>query len=235
LGYNENIVINGTDTSAAQDNKGPEMNIYFNSLSFRPGDVIPEAPVLIVNLKDESGINAAGSGIGHRIEAWLDDQNQSTDLTQYYKSKLDTYQEGIVEYQFGKLSPGTHSLRLRAWDVFNNASTSETIFDVLVSQGLKISEVFNYPNPFSGQTAFTFNHNQILPVDTEIKIYTIAGRQVNSIKKANITDKFVKVEWDGRDKEGDQLANGIYLYKIILKTQDGRFTSEALGKLSILR
>ena len=235
LGYNENIVINGTDTSAAQDNKGPEMNIYFNSLSFRPGDVVPEAPLLIVNLKDESGINAAGSGIGHRIEAWLDDQNQSTDLTQYYKSKLDTYQEGIVEYQFGKLSPGTHSLRLRAWDVFNNASTSESIFDVLVSQGLKISEMFNYPNPFSGQTAFTFNHNQILPVDTEIKIYTIAGRQVNSIKKANITDKFVKVEWDGRDKEGDRLANGIYLYKIILKTQDGRFTSEALGKLSILR
>lgn len=235
MGYTENIVINGTDTSAAKDEQGPELNIYFNSHSFRPGDVVPEAPLLILDLKDESGINAAGSGIGHRIEAWLDDQNQSIDLTPYYKSKLDTYQEGTVEYQFGKLNAGTHSLKLRAWDVFNNASTSETIFDVLVSQGLKISEVFNYPNPFSNQTYFTFNHNQILPVDAEVKIYTIAGRQVNSLKQTNITDKFVKIEWDGRDKEGDRLANGVYLYKVILKTQDGRFTSEALRKLSVLK
>lgn len=235
MGYTENIVINGTDTSAAKDEQGPELNIYFNSHSFRPGDVVPEAPLLILDLKDESGINAAGSGIGHRIEAWLDDQNQSIDLTPFYKSKLDTYQEGTVEYQFGKLNAGTHSLKLRAWDVFNNASTSETIFDVLVSQGLTISEVFNYPNPFSNQTYFTFNHNQILPVDAEVKVYTIAGRQVNSLKQTNITDKFVKIEWDGRDKEGDRLANGVYLYKVILKTQDGRFTSEALGKLSLLK
>lgn len=235
MGYTENIVINGTDTSAAKDEQGPELNIYFNSHSFRPGDVVPEAPVLLLELSDESGINAAGSGIGHRIEAWLDDQNQSIDLTPYYKSKLDTYQEGTVEYQFGKLNTGTHSLKLRAWDVFNNASTSETIFDVLVSQGLTISEVFNFPNPFSNQTYFTFNHNQILPVDAEVKIYTIAGRQVNSLKQTNIIDKFVKIEWDGRDKEGDLLANGVYLYKVILRTQDGRFTSEALGKLSVLK
>lgn len=235
MGYTENIVINGTDTSAAKDEQGPELNIYFNSHSFRPGDVVPEAPILILDLKDESGINAAGSGIGHRLEAWLDNQSQSIDLTPYYKSKLDTYQEGTVEYQFGKLNAGTHSLKLRAWDVFNNASTSETIFDVLVSQGLTISEVFNFPNPFSNQTYFTFNHNQILPVDAEVKVYTIAGRQVNSLKQTNITDKFVKIEWDGRDKEGDLLANGVYLYKVILRTQDGRFTSEALGKLSVLK
>jgi hypothetical protein len=235
LGYTDNIVINGTDTNAALDNKGPDINIYFNSFSFRPGDVVPEAPLLVVNLNDESGINAAGSSIGHRIEAWLDDQNQSIDLTPYYKSKLDTYQEGTVEYQFGKLSLGSHSLKLRAWDVYNNASSSETIFDVSVSQGLKVSEVFNYPNPFSNQTTFTFNHNQILPVDVRVKIYTIAGHQVNDLIKTNLTDKFVKIDWDGRDKEGDRLANGIYLYKVILKTQDGRFTNETLGKLSILR
>ncbi|MDI6779352.1 MAG: type IX secretion system sortase PorU [Bacteroidota bacterium] len=235
MGYTENFQIDGTDTTAVNDGKGPEISIYFNARSFQPGDVVPEAPLLIADLKDESGINASGAGVGHRIEAWLDNQTESIDITPYYKSKVNTFQEGTVEYQFGKLTPGTHSIKIRAWDVFNNTSTNETIFDVLTAQGLKITDVYNYPNPFSASTIFTFHHNQIVSVDAEIKIYTIAGRLIQSIKESNINDKFVRIEWDGRDRDGDKLANGIYLYKVVLKTQDGRFVSEALGKISVLR
>ncbi len=235
MGYTENFRIVGTDTTAVNDGKGPQINIYFNTRSFLPGDVVPETPLLIADFIDESGINASGVGVGHRMEAWLDNQTESIDITPYYKSKTNTFQEGTIEYQFGKLTPGTHSIKIRAWDVFNNAATNETIFDVLIAQGLKITDVFNYPNPFLASTVFTFRHNQIVPVDVEIKIYTVAGRLIQSIKEFNINSKFARIEWDGRDREGDKLANGIYLYKVVLKTQDGRFVSEALGKLSVLR
>ncbi len=235
LGYTENFKIRGTDTTASNDNSGPDINIYFNSTAFRPGDIVNENPILLVDLFDESGINSSGSGIGHRIEAWLDDNTESVDLTPYYKSKLDTYKAGTVEYKLENLKPGSHTLKMRAWDVFNNASNKETIFDVLTGQGLTISNVFNYPNPFSDNTTFTFNHNQIIHVDAEIKIYSVAGRLLNLLSSRSISEKFVHIEWDGRDRDGNQLSNGIYLYKIILKTQDGRFTSESFGKLSVLR
>ena len=45
----------------------------------------------------------------------------------------------------------------------------------------------------------------------------------------------VRVPWDGRDRDGDLLANGVYLYKLMVRTSDGRFTSEALGKLTVLK
>jgi hypothetical protein len=45
----------------------------------------------------------------------------------------------------------------------------------------------------------------------------------------------VRVPWDGRDREGDVLANGVYLYRLVAQTVDGRFTSEVLGKLSVLK
>lgn len=235
MGYTENFRIIGTDTTAVLDKVGPEINIYLDSHSFRPGDVVSETPLLIVDLKDESGVNFTGSGIGHRLEAWLDDQTESINLNAYYKSKLDSYQEGFVEYRFGKLAPGPHIIKIRAWDVYNNSSTSTTIFNVLIGEGLTISDVYNYPNPFSEKTLFTFKQSQIMPVDVDIKIYSVAGRLLNVINRYGVQEKLIRIEWDGRDKDGDKLSNGVYLYKIIVRTQDGRFTSEAIEKLIIMR
>ncbi|RCK74512.1 MAG: hypothetical protein IGBAC_1460 [Ignavibacteriae bacterium] len=235
MGFTESFKIDGTDTTATVDNEGPEIKIYFRDRTFRPGDVVPESPLLIVDLKDESGINSTGTGIGHRIEAWLDEQTESINLNPYYSSKLDSYQEGIIEYQFGRLSIGSHTIKIRAWDVYNNASVSSTIFNVVSGQGLMISDVYNYPNPFSENTFFTFYQNQIVPVDVEIKIFSVAGRLLNFIRKYGVHENFVRIEWDGRDREGGKLANGVYLYKVIVKTQDGRFSTEAIQKLSIMR
>jgi flagellar hook assembly protein FlgD len=95
--------------------------------------------------------------------------------------------------------------------------------------------VYNYPNPFSRSTYFTFEQNQRSNLDVEIKIYTVAGRLVQTLKRSNIVEQFVRIPWDGRDRDGDAIANGVYLYKIIAKTTDGRLSAETLGKLSILK
>ncbi|HEV8539377.1 MAG TPA: type IX secretion system sortase PorU [Bacteroidota bacterium] len=234
-GYSTNFRIGGTDTTAPPDVRGPEIKLYIDNRGFRSGDVVSASPTLIAELFDSSGINTSGAGIGHRLEAWVDDRAQSQDLSNNYKSKTDTYQEGTVQYALGPLSSGTHRLRLRAWDTYNNSSTEETVFDVLTGAGLQLSNVFNFPNPVQSSTVFTFEHNQLTSIDAEVKIFTVAGRLIQSLKKTEIAGSFVQIPWDGRDREGDLPANGVYLYKIIAKTLDDRFTSEALGKLSILR
>jgi len=234
-GYTTNVLIAGTDTTAPPDAQGPQIRLYLDGRGFRSGDVVSVSPTLIADLADSNGINSSTSGIGHRIEAWLDNQSQSLDLSDFYKSKVDTYREGTVEYSLGTLAEGSHKLRLRAWDTYNNSSTEETVFDVVTGVGLRLSNIYNFPNPFATSTVFTFEHNQVSPIDAEVRVYTVAGRLIQLLKTSNVTAPFVQVPWDGRDKDGDVPANGVYLYKVTARTLDGRFASEAFGKLSILK
>ncbi len=232
-GYTTNITFGGVDSTAPPDTRGPDIRLYLDNRGFKPGDVTSASPLLIADLFDSSGINTSGSGVGHRLEMWLDDNGQSTDLSAFYQTNPNTYTSGTVQYPLGSLSRGSHKLRLRAWDTYNNASSSETIFEVLVGTGLQLSNVFNFPNPVRTATSFTFQHNQVVPVDAEVKIFTVAGRMIRSLKVNDVLSQFVQIPWDGRDREGDVIANGVYLYKIIASTQDKRFSAEALGKLTV--
>ncbi|MBI5475100.1 MAG: T9SS type A sorting domain-containing protein, partial [Ignavibacteriae bacterium] len=160
---------------------------------------------------------------------------QGKDMTEYYTSKLDNYRAGTVSYPLRDLPQGRNTIKVRAWDTYNNAQVTETHFEVLSSDQLRVVDVMNYPNPFAGETAFTFRHNQAVPVNATVKIYTVAGRLIQSIEKFGANDAFVSIPWDGRDRDGDKLANGVYLYKVVVRTTDGRYTSEALGKLAVAK
>jgi hypothetical protein len=234
-GYTENVVVGGTDSTVAPDLQGPTISIYLDSRSFRPGDLVGESPLLLIDYFDEHGINTASGGIGHRLEAFIDDQSTPIDLTDYYKGKSDSYQEGSVEYQLSNLADGEHAVTAKAWDVYNNSSTVQTTFVVASTSNLSLSDVFNYPNPFAHATTFTFQQNQSSPIDVEIKIYTLAGRIIRVLRSSDVMDRFVRIGWDGRDEDGDVLANGVYLYRVVAQTVDGEKSAQAIGKLSVLR
>ncbi len=234
-GFTQNIIVGGTDTSAVADVDGPRIDIFFDNRSFRPGELVTENPLLIVDLFDENGINTSGAAIGHRLEAWIDNSAQSVDLTESYRGKVDNFQEGVAEYQLSGLAPGQHSIRVRAWDVYNNSNSREIFFSVASGDRLSVVNIYNFPNPFDRSTTFTFQHNQLLPVDVKIKIYTLAGRLIESLESRSVVDRFVRIPWNGRDRDGDVLANGVYFYKVIVKTQDGQLSDETHGKLTVLR
>ncbi|HTY00697.1 MAG TPA: type IX secretion system sortase PorU [Bacteroidota bacterium] len=235
-GYTGNIAFSGTDSVSTHDNAGPAITIYLNSRTFRQGDLVGPNPVLLADLADSNGINTSASGIGHRIEAWLNNSAQSVDLTDAYTSTINNYRQGTVQYQLSSLPVGKNTLRIRAWDSFNNSSTVETEFQVASDENLVITDVMNFPNPFSaGITYFTFHQNQQTPLNVRIKVYTVAGRMIKSIESTTGGESFVKIPWDGRDADGDGIANGVYLYKVVASTVDGKFTSEALGKLAIVK
>ncbi len=234
-GYTDRVVVGGTASVITNDTQGPSIQIYFDTRSFRSGDLVNENPLLIVDLADSSGINSAGSSVGHRIEAWLDSDTKSTDLTANYQGAKDNFQAGTVLYQMEGLAPGQHILKVRAWDAYNNSSTSQTDFTVASSTSLALQNVFNIPNPVRSTTTFTFQHNQLIPIYAEIKIYTVAGRLIQALPANVYSDRFVKIFWDCLDRDGSKIANGTYFYKVIAKTVDGKFSADAIGKLSIVR
>ncbi len=238
VGYTTNLIINDIDSSFVRDVKGPDIEIYLNNRSFRSGDVVSNEPVLIVEIFDENGINISTSSIGRKIEVFIDDNPSGIDLSEYYKPKLDNYNAGEVVYKLPRLSPGKHKVKVRAWDIFNNSSVREVEFKVAESGDFSIYNVFNYPNPFSNKTYFTFQKVALeddVPVNVEIRIYTLSGKLINKIERFGLTGNFIAIEWDGRDIDGDEIANGVYIYKVIVKSFDGSKKVESLGKLVVMR
>ncbi|MFA6457159.1 MAG: type IX secretion system sortase PorU [Bacteroidota bacterium] len=234
-GYDRSFIVGGSNANAVPDSIGPEISIFLDNTNFRSGDVVTEHPKLFVALKDSSGINSSTNSIGHRLEAWIDGNAKSIDLTEYYKGTIDSYQEGAAEYVLENLSQGNHSIKVRAWDVHNNSSTAESFFIVAASNTLSIQHLYNFPNPVTTSTAFTFQHNQSLPIDVTITIYTVAGREIHKIERRALPDRFVKIDWNRVDSDGSEVGNGVYFYKVNATTIDGRFTSEAIGKMAIVR
>jgi len=98
-----------------------------------------------------------------------------------------------------------------------------------------LDKVYNYPNPMKDNTSFIFQHNYDSPISADIKIYTVSGRLIKELNKTNISDKFVTIEWEGTDSDGDALSNGTYIYKITIKSEDGSSTVSSTGKLAKLK
>ena len=233
-GYTTRFKLNGIDSSAAIDTTGPEITVYLDNRNFRTGDLINQNSKIIADFYDFSGINLTGT-IGHKIEAILDNnENNKIDLTPYYNS-TSGYQNGTLEHPIESISEGKHNLKLKAWDTYNNFNITSVDFTVMSNSELKVENVYNYPNPMSDNTSFLFQHNFDMPLTTNIKIYTVSGRLIKELTKTNITDKFVKIDWDGKDADGDFIANGTYIYKIIIKTEDGNFSKNQTGKLAKLK
>lgn len=237
LAFTNKITVGGTDTTAINDGEGPEIEIFFDDASYANSYLVGTEPNLIVKLFDETGLNTTGTGVGHRLEGILnEDQGTPIDFTNYFTGDLDAGgKSGEINYKFNKLNSGDFTLEVKAWDVFNNYSNEKSFFTVIDSDGLVVRDVYNYPNPFSSSTAFTFQHNITQAVDVKINIYTIAGRLIQQIEEKNINQKFVKVNWDGRDRDGDLLSNGTYFYKLTVKTIGGEYNESVIGKMSVIK
>ncbi|MCU0364340.1 MAG: type IX secretion system sortase PorU [Ignavibacteriaceae bacterium] len=237
LAYTNKIIVGGTDTTAVNDGEGPEIEIFFDNAAYISSYLVGPDPNLIVRLFDETGLNTTGTGVGHKLEGILNkNQGSPIDFTDYFVGELDAGgKKGEINYKFNKMNDGDYSIEVKAWDVFNNFSNEESFFTVVSTNDLVVRDIYNYPNPFSSNTSFTFQHNLSRPVDVKINVYTIAGRLIKQIEEKNINQKFVKINWDGRDEDGDQLGNGTYLYKLIVKTTDGEFTQSVLGKMAVVK
>ncbi len=237
LGYSKNIIVGGTDTTTIDDKTGPSISIKFDNENSDGSFLIRPNSTLVVKLTDETGLNTTGSGVGRRLQGVLNqDESNILDFTNYYVGDLNTGgKSGTIDYQFNDLAEGEYRIDVKAWDVFNNASTASAFFKVVSGEDLVIDYIYNYPNPFSANTTFLFYHNYSEPVDVKIKIYTIAGRLIQQIDKFGITERNVKIGWDGRDKDNDLCGSGVYLYKLQVSPANGKAGKSYTGKLAIVR
>jgi hypothetical protein len=237
-GFDTALVIGGIDPNGLNDVIGPEIQLFMNDDAFISGSITDANPVLFAKVFDENGINTVGNGIGHDIVAILDGETSSPFvLNDFYSAGLDDFQNGQVRYQFQGLSNGKHTVELKVWDVNNNSNSTKIDFVVQEKSEPSLAHVYNYPNPFTTRTSFMFEHNQSCnQLEVQIQIYTISGKLVKNIQQLVPTQGFRSegIEWDGKDDFGDQLAKGVYVYRLKVKNMDGE-TAEKTEKLVILK
>ena len=240
----ENIELTGSvsnisikaDTIGLSDEIPPNINILFNDFNYKAGDPIPSDAIVIIELSDENGINTTG-GIGHNLIMEID--GEETVLNNYFSYFLDSYQAGFCSYQVFDLSEGRHSIKVSAWDTFNNYNEkiiSFTVSNTSDNGDNSIGNILNYPNPINNSNGTNFTFTTIEPTlleNIKISVFTINGRKVNVIDDEaviNTTSNFQNVFWNGKDFDGDNLSNGVYFYKIELKYSNGNKT-KGIGKL----
>ncbi|NOU60277.1 type IX secretion system sortase PorU [Marinifilum caeruleilacunae] len=237
-GYTNSIIVGGTNPNASDDKIGPEIELYMNDEQFTPGGMTNENPLLLAIVQDSSGINTVGNAIGHDLVAILDQKTDAPiELNDFYESDLDNYKKGKVSYQLSELETGEHEIQLKVWDNVNNSSVATLDFVVAETADLVIKHVLNYPNPFTTNTGFYFEHNQASSeLDVLIQILTVSGKLIKTIETTinSSGNRVGPIQWDGKDDFGNSIGRGVYFYRVKVRADNGK-TVNKFQKLVILK
>ncbi len=197
-------------------------------LLFADGAVLTEQPHFDIRLTDDGAIDGPTFSLAL---SQVYEQPVPLDASAY-AFRFDAAAPTTANATFAPdLVNGDYQLYIMAADTSQN--TAELSVSFTLNEAVALREVFNVPNPTpDGRTAFTYQLAQ--PPDTvSIKIYTVAGRLIRTLLDASARRGTNETQWDGRDETGVRCANGVYLYRVIAHTAEGRV--EQVGKLAILR
>ena len=238
-GYYEDFVIGGTSETAVRDTEGPEIDIFLNDRSFSSGDQISlSTPLVIADFYDESGINVSNVSIGHEIVSITDEDTKTTlVLNQKYTSDIDDFRNGNISFRLDPLSPGHHTLTIRAFDVLNNPGSKKIEFEIAENLDGFLKSVYAYPNPFENSTSFNIANELGETINLTLNIYDSKGQLVHTLSRNGITTDGIinNISWKG-ERESGSLSGGIYMYEVLLFSQnEEKSLKSGLKKLIMLK
>jgi hypothetical protein len=247
-----------------RDVTNPILDVTFDGQHILNGDIVSAKPQILIKLKDENRYLALNDTSKYKIYI----KNPSGQEQQLYFEPVanSSISPGLLKWTPAQLpenifrieynpifaDDGIYELRAQARDESGNLSGSNEYrisFEVINKSS--ITNVFNYPNPFTTRTQFVFTlTGSEIPTYFKIQIINISGKVVKEISQQelglirigrNITD----YAWDGRDEFGDQLAKGVYLYRVIIKINDSdiehrttaadKYFGKGWGKMYLLK
>jgi hypothetical protein len=246
-----------------QDVENPILDITFDGRHILNGDIVSARPEIRITLDDENMIRL--------LESPADTANFKVFLTKPDGSQEQVrFRDGAgnevmrftpangpdniarIDYRPIFNLDGKHNITVFANDLSGNRSGDndyQVNFEVINRP--TITEVLNYPNPFTTSTRFVFTvTGQQPPTQLRIQIMTVTGKVVREVSMAEIGPLYVgrnitEFAWDGTDQFGDRLARGVYLYRVMARlngedievreTQASQYFTKGFGKMYLLR
>jgi hypothetical protein len=224
----------GAGTAAAGDSEGPRITLAFagGSTSVRPD------ALLKVLLYDPSGILSTGHSLQNGIVVTVDENTtRREDISSSFRYAADSYQSGTASYRLPDLPAGPHRIRVSAADnlaaglsagVHRSSATID--FEVSEAPPLRIAGAYLFPNPTrsggpqsGGQFVIDAPGDSI---NVLLRIYAVSGRLLRELKAFAGLGQ-MQIPWDGRDEEGADLANGVYLFRVHVNGRERDGSSSA--------
>jgi flagellar hook assembly protein FlgD len=220
------------------DDKNPIVDVTFDGVHILNRDIVSAKPHIQIKLKDDSKY------------LLLNDTALAEVQVKYPNNVVRTYRYDNDTLRFTPATSGsdnsmmldftpafttqfnpegdTYELIIRGADKSGNkAGTSEYRTSFKVINKPMISNLLNYPNPFSTSTAFVFTiTGSEIPQNIKIQILTVTGKIVREITidelgPLRIGRNITEYKWDGKDQYGQKLGNGVYLYRVV-STMNGK-------------
>lgn len=115
-----------------------------------------------------------------------------------------------------QLSEGLHSLKIIAFDNFNQPAVKQIDFKVSKSENLELNNVLVYPNPLKDNGYFTFMADSGSD-GFHSGIYSDRQKNQRYFSRLLFKKGYNQIYWDAKDNDGDRIANNTYFYKIKAK------------------
>ena len=241
------------------DNRNPILDVTFDGRHIIEGEIVAPSPEIQIQVNDENPYFLIDDP--NLVEVYFkksDDpepiqQIPPTDDRLEFVSAQNEENKARLFFRPENLEDGMYELEVQSYDKNGNASgvaRFKTTFEVVNRS--TITNILNYPNPFSTSTRFVYTlTGNTLPEVFKLQIYTVSGRLVKTIDFVELGEVAVgqhitNYAWDGTDEYGDRLANGVYLYRVQLRmpgqetmelndSQTGKYFKKGWGKMVILR
>ena len=249
------------NVSVLKDRINPLLDVTFDGRHIIDNEYVSANPEIIFRLKDENKFLALNDTAGFLI--YLFYPNNPDIPVQIYRNQSDVTfipadpnnlsknNEARLIYK-PTLADGIYEIRAQGVDRSkNDAGKYDYRIKFKVDSKPSITNILNYPNPFSTSTQFVFTlTGATIPEQLVIQIFSASGKVVKEITKeqlgtlhigTNITD----YKWDATDNFGDRLANGVYFFRVMTRNNDGssteirqssidKFFKNGYGKLYII-
>jgi hypothetical protein len=213
------------------DQVPPVLEVTADGRHLIDGELISATPEIMISLRDNHPfliMNNVSDTAYFRV--YLTSPNGLVEWIRFNDPRIEVLVSNATNEPFriffrpNLVEDGTYTLRVQATDRNGNLSgQNEYRIHFKVMNESSITELLNYPNPFSTSTRFVFTiTGSKLPTDMKIQIMTIGGEVVREIFQEELGPLYIgrnitEYAWDGRDSYGDPLANGLYLYRTIVR------------------
>ena len=214
------------------DDKNPVLDVTFDGVHILNRDIVSAKPHIKISLKDESKYNLLNDTALNTVQVRYPDGSLRTfnfdnDTLRFNPASSGDDNTASIDFNpsfLQQINPegDEYELVVTGKDRSGNRA-GKTEFRVafkVISKPM-ISNLLNYPNPFSTSTAFVFTlTGSEIPQNMKIQILTVTGKVVreitmNELGPVRIGRNITEFKWNGTDQFGQKLANGVYLYRVV--------------------
>jgi adhesin/invasin len=160
---------------------------------------------VVLNWKTASESNNAGFNV-------LRSRSQLGAYERINKSLIDHRSDGEYSFIDRTAEAGNrYYYKLQSVDVDGNINEHGPIYvEVAAPESYALHQ--NYPNPFNPTTSIGFQ----MPASGEVTviIYNLLGQPIRTLVRGERPAGYHTVQWDGRNDRGEQMASGVYHYRL---------------------